>query len=230
MKDKYSVNFDNLVQTIAPKEISYKLSDIAPDRIEKVAYDMVRFRDNQDTDQLWKIHDTPDGPVIVALYGDNGSLMVSDGEKSDWEVLPDKKAMHIFYKGEPLTVLSEKDIGIPAEEFSVVRRWLPKKLASDQDLQKDILSKIPVQGRKLIAKRFPELTKVACINTDDSNNDTDGLNPNSGLIPPDGTTIPNTFESIKPPENVEGIASKLKEQYQAQDIQKLINLLQVQGQ
>lgn len=157
MKDRFSVNFDQLSQSILPKN-TYRLADVEH-KIEKVAYDMVRFRDNQDTDQLWKIKETADGPVIVALYGDDGQMTTES--KTDWDAVPDKKAMHIFYKGEPLVSLSSSDLGIPVEEFSIVRRWLPNKLANDPDLQKDLFGKIPACSRVAIAKRFPELTKIA---------------------------------------------------------------------
>jgi hypothetical protein len=157
MKDRFGVDFNQVSQAVLPPN-TYRLSDVAH-RIEKVAYDMVRFRDNQDTEQLWKIKETADGPVIVALYGDDGQMTAQS--KLDWDAVPDKKAMHIFYKGEPLVSFSSADLGIPVEEFQTVRRWLPKKLASDADLQKALFSKISVGSRVAIAKRFPELTKVA---------------------------------------------------------------------
>ena len=163
MKDKFTVDFNRLTQTLLPKR-AYRLADVE-NRIEKVAYDLVRFRDNQDTDQLWKIQDSVDGPVIVALYGDDGSLSVvsEQEEKNDWEAIPDKKAMNIYYKGEPLVSLSSSDLGIPVDEFSVARRWMTKKLASDEQLQIALLAKAPRRSRKLIAQRFPELTKVASV-------------------------------------------------------------------
>ena len=156
MKDKFTVDLDRLAQGMLPKR-AYRLADVEH-RIERVAYDLVRFRDNEDTDQLWKIQDSPDGPVIVALYGEDGGLKESKG---DWETIPDKNAMHIYYKGEPLTSLSSEQLGIPVGEFNIARRWLPRKLASDESLQILLLEQIPRSGRKLIAQRFPELTKVA---------------------------------------------------------------------
>jgi|SRR5690606_32676585 len=163
MKDKFTVNFDNLSQTLLPQR-SYRLADVQ-NRIEKVAYDLVRFRDNEDTEQLWKIQDGSDGPVIVALYGEDGGLAVeSNNEKNDWDALPDKSAMHIYYKGEPLVSLSSSDMGIPETEFNIARRWLPKKLANDESLQKEIFSKVAGRSRELICQRFPELRKVADFN------------------------------------------------------------------
>lgn len=188
MKDKFTVNFDNLSQTLIPQK-SYRLVDVQ-NRIEKVAYDLVRFRDNEDTDQLWKIQDGTDGPVIVALYGDDGGLATeSSKEKNNWDALPDKSAMHIYYKGEPLVSLSAKEMGIPETEFNVARRWLPKKLAGDEKLQKEMFSKVGGRSRELICQRFPELKKVAELSEEDVEFDefspypdditTDISNPNS---------------------------------------------------
>lgn len=161
MKDKFTVDFDHLTQTLLPKKRAYRLADVE-DRIERVAYDLVRFRDNADTDQLWKIEESSEGPVIVALYGDDGEIKtVESSTKNDWDAIPDKKAMHVFYKGEPLVSLSSEDLGIPAEEFGLLRRWLPRKLETDQGLQKALLNKVASSGRELIAQRFPELRKVA---------------------------------------------------------------------
>jgi hypothetical protein len=160
MKDKFTVDFDHLSQTLLPRKRAYRLADVE-DRIERVAYDLVRFRDNADTDQLWKIEESAEGPVIVALYGEDGELKTSESSvKKDWDAIPDKKAVHIFYKGEPLVSFSSQELGIPVEEFGVLRRWLPRKLEADQSLQKALLSKVASSGRELIAQRFPELRKV----------------------------------------------------------------------
>lgn len=161
MRDKFTVDFDRVAHSVLPKR-AYRLADVEH-RIERVAYDLVRFRDNEDTDQLWKVQEGTDGPVIVALYGEDGNLVTESNTqpKNDWEAVPDKKAMHIYYKGEPLVSLGSDDIGIPSDEFNLVRRWLPAKLASDESLQIELLGKAPAPVRALIAKRFPELTKVA---------------------------------------------------------------------
>ena len=167
MIDKFAVDLDSVAQKLMPSN-SHRLADVEH-RIEKVAYDLVRFRDNDDTDQLWKIQSTDDGPVIVALYNDNGGLENVESEqqdKKDWEAISDKQAMHIYYKGEPLVSLSSQQLGIPEKEFSLVQRWLPNKLAKDEELQQELLGKVSIASRKLIANRFPELTKVASIPTE----------------------------------------------------------------
>ncbi len=166
MKDKFTVDFDHLAERVIQKK-AYRLSDVEH-RIERVAYDLVRFRENEDTDQLWKIEDGSDGPVIVALYGDNGSLLTTESSaKKDWEVIPDKTAMHFYYKGEPLVSLSSVQLGIPEEEFNIAGRWIPQKLASDERFQTLLLNTINRAGRVHIAQRFPELTKVAGVTEED---------------------------------------------------------------
>ena len=166
MKDKFTVNFDRLAEEVVPQQV-YRLKDVEH-RIEKVAYDLVRFRENEDTDQLWKIEEGVDGPVIIALYGDDGSLLKSESNiEKQWEVLPDKTAMHFYYKGEPLVSLSSEQLGIPKEEFNIAGRWMPKKLATDERFQSLLLNTINRSGRVHIAQRFPELTKVACVTEED---------------------------------------------------------------
>ena len=165
MKDKFTVDLDKVASNLLPQR-AHRLSDVQ-DRIERVAYDLVRFRDNQDTDQLWKIQESPEGPVIVALYGDDGALTAQSNAKKDWEAVPNKNAMHIYYKGEPLVSLSAEQLGVPVSEFNIVKRWLPVKLATDENFQTLLLKRVPAPGRRLIAQRFPELTKVASVPNED---------------------------------------------------------------
>lgn len=164
MKDKFTIDFDYLTNQLSTERI-YKLADVQ-DRIEKVAYDIVRFRDNKDTDQLWKIEDRADGPVIIALYGDDGALLSESSETSEWDAIPDKTAMNIFYKGESVVALSEKELGIPKEEFPLVKKWLPKKLASSIELQNNLFNLMTSSNKELVVKRFPELKKAAQLNTE----------------------------------------------------------------
>jgi len=166
MKDKFTVDFDRLAERVVPQQ-THRLRDVEH-RIERVAYDLVRFRENEDTDQLWKIEDGGDGPVIVALYGDDGSLLKTESStKKVWEVIPDKTAMHFYYKGEPLVSLSSEQLGIPEDEFNIAGRWIPQKLASDERFQTLLLNTVSRTSRVHIAQRFPELTKVAGVTEED---------------------------------------------------------------
>lgn len=232
MKDKFTVNFDRLAETVVPQR-AYRLKDVEH-RIEKVAYDLVRFRENEDTDQLWKIEDGGDGPVIVALYGEDGSLPnVESSVKRDWEVISDKTAMHFYYKGEPLVSLSSDQLGIPETEFNIAGRWLPQKLASDERFQMLLLNKVNRAGRVHIAQRFPELTKVADVTEDDwedeslENEERDYEQEHLG-----GGNVAEAMDeySMSGPDNyvetdVEELAESLKAVYSDAEIKELVDEL-----
>jgi hypothetical protein len=156
--EKYSVDYNELCSTVdQPK--AYRLDDVK-DKIEKVAFDVVRFRDNDDTDQLWRIDEREDGPVIVALYDEaTGSIRSESTEEKNWEALPDKSAscVHVYYKGEPIVRLAAEDLGIPQDEVELAARWLPDRLAEDEDIKRFVMSKIGESARKLVVEAHPEL-------------------------------------------------------------------------
>lgn len=215
MNDKFTVDFNDLMKTFEEKDNSknvYKLADVK-DKIEKVAFDIVRFRNNEDTDQLWRIEDGADGPVIVALYNDDGSL--KSESSNDWEVMTDKTAMHLFYKQEPLMSLTPSQIGIPQTELSLLKNWLPAKIAQDDSLKEEILKKANYNVRVAIAKRFPELKKVASIMEEEVISDL------------------KTEASIKMKENLStdemevlaNIKDELKRQLNKQGIEALVEIL-----
>jgi len=162
--DRHSLDYSQLSESLEKSQRKvYRLKDVE-DRIERVAFDMVRFKEN-DTDQLWKVTESEDGPVIVALYDEAGQLS-ADGngsvkEASDWRVIADADSVHVYYKSEPISRIAAKDLNIPANELGTVLRWLPQKLASDESLQSFVLSFSGPNGLSHISKTHPELKKVA---------------------------------------------------------------------
>jgi hypothetical protein len=157
--EKYSVDYKDLCNDMdAPK--AYRLEDVK-DKIERVAFDVVRFRDNEDTDMLWRIDERDDGPVIVALYDEAGSMTSESTDEKKWEALPDKSAgcLHVYYSGDPIVRLAASDLGIPADEVELAARWLPVKLAEDEDIQRFVMSKVHEASRKMLAEAHPELNK-----------------------------------------------------------------------
>jgi hypothetical protein len=134
MDNRPSLDWEILEQTLnAPKV--YKLADVEH-RIEKVAFDIVRFRDNDDTQQLWRIEDRDDGPVIVALYDENGGLAEDKPLKSEseWDTIVDKKtaSIHLYRNEEPVMTVTAAQLRVPVEELDSMARWLPEKLADKQ--------------------------------------------------------------------------------------------------
>ena len=207
--NKFNVDLDKLAGDILKtRQACYKLSDVE-DRIEKVSYDLVRFRDNADTDQLWKIHETDDGPVIVALYDDSGSLVTeSNSEEKDWEAVPNKTAVNLFYKGEHLLSLGSDKLGVPETEFSTLCRWLPSKLSSDTELQKVLLDNLNYNGKRAIAQRFPELKKSAQLPEDNMD-----------------FTSPDEYSPFPVEDDVDVLATKLVDELDSAQLQRLIGLL-----
>jgi hypothetical protein len=164
--DRFSVDVSELTYKLLTKK-AYRLSDVQ-DRIEKVAFDIVRFRDNSDTDVLWKVQETEEGPVLVALYDDNGELPKVTSSKNDWEALPNKtgssvSSVDIFYQGEPVIKIKASDVNMSAEDFSALPKWLPNKLSEDESLQSMILKKMASANREVFISKHPELRKVASV-------------------------------------------------------------------
>lgn len=167
--EKFPVDISELTYNILKKK-AYRLSDVQ-DQIEKVAFDVVRFRDNKDTDVLWKIQETSEGPVIVALYDEDNSELPAitssiSAKKNDWEALSDKAAsfIDIFYHGEPVIKIKASDVPeMSKEDFSAMPRWLPNKLAEDEGFQSTILKKMASANREVFVSKHPELRKAASI-------------------------------------------------------------------
>ena len=156
--DKFSLDYGHLSDSLEESgRKQFRLDDVK-DRIEKVAFNVVRFRDNSDIDDLWEVRETNDGPVIVALYDDDGRK--ADG---DWSAVSDVKtaSVHVYYKGDPLVRIAAKDLNIPADEVRMLARWLPDKLATDEGTQAFVLSYAGPQGLESIKSQYPELRKVA---------------------------------------------------------------------
>jgi len=126
----------------------YKLADVKA-QIEKVAFDVVRFKDDDNRANLWQIQSCDDGDYIIALYDEDFK------KESEWEASLDKTAsfVHIFYKKTELGKLSSKDLG----DLDLVRaaKILPQKLASNNQLKDLFLDRLP--SKQVVLAKFPEL-------------------------------------------------------------------------
>lgn len=127
----------------------YKLADIE-DKIIRIAFDVVRFRDDDNLDKLWVVQEQNGEEVIVAMYEDE------EGQtKSAWAAIPDATGINVFYKSEPITRFSFQEIGIPKDESDSLCRCLPVKLAADNRFRKSFLNDL--SDRDAVYARFPEL-------------------------------------------------------------------------
>lgn len=147
---KDSIDYSGLANKIYKK--AYKLSDVK-DRLESVAFDVVRFKDSDKGADLWQVQSADDGEYIVALYQPE-----EDG-KSDWEVTVSKTAgdLQIAYRGDPLVRLASSKLGIPRDELHTVPEYLPAKLAANKKLVKALLNELSESAKKEVLSKYPEL-------------------------------------------------------------------------
>ncbi len=132
----------------------YRLDDVR-DKIEKIAFDVVRFKDDDDLSKLWIVHKVDGGEVIVAAYEDDGEGLEA---KSTWKAVPDKAAnIHIFYKGNPVSKIALASLGIPESDAFVVCRTLTNKLGSDRSMLTALLDELPATDRQAFLEKYPEL-------------------------------------------------------------------------
>lgn len=147
-----TVDFSDLKQKLdTPKQ--YKLADVQH-RIKKVAFDVVRFTSGEDTDQLWRVEESVDGPVIVAMY-DIKPEKVSNASLKIWDCVPDASSnVNVFYKGEAIKKIASKDVGPDVHEFC---RWLPDSLAHNIEFRTALVRDLPEVSRELLISKYPEL-------------------------------------------------------------------------
>lgn len=148
---KFSLDYSKLDNKIYKK--AYKLSDVK-DKIEKVAFDIVRFKDGDSASNLWQIQSADDGEYIVAIYNPEETI-----KNSEWEVSYIKTAnvLEFSYKGDPIVRVSSSKLGIPNKELNQVEGYLPEKLASSKKLVSLLLNELSPVVKKQVLNKYPEL-------------------------------------------------------------------------
>jgi hypothetical protein len=151
MQKKYSIDIEKLSEKLTKK--AYKLSDVQ-DKIEKVAFDVVRFKNDDKSAALWQVQSADDGDYIVALYEPEEEKIASH-----WDVSLNKIAgqIQVSYKGDPIVKIASSKLGIPANELDKVAEYLPAKLAENKKLVRSLLSELSPAVRKEILSKYPEL-------------------------------------------------------------------------
>ena len=154
LKSKFSVDYAQLENTLYKR--SYRLSDVKS-QLETVAFDVVRFRDQDKGAQLWQVQSADDGDYIVSLYEEEQEAKTA----SAWEVVLSKTSntLNFFYKGAPITKMSAAQLGVPAAELETVERYLPARLASNSKLVNALLSQLTEPAKKEVLSKYPELAK-----------------------------------------------------------------------
>ena len=147
---KFQVDYSNLANRFKK---AYRLSDVK-DKLETVAFDIVRFKDSDKAADLWQIQSAEDGEYIVALYQPEEEV-----KTASWEVTFIKTAgtLQVSYNGDPIVKVTASKLGIPASELSQVERYLPAKLASNQKLVRALLNELPESTKIAVLNKYPEM-------------------------------------------------------------------------
>ena len=146
-----SVDYTSLENKIYKK--AFRLSDVK-DRLETVAFDIVRFKDGDKGADLWQIQNADDGDYIVALYQPEEEKIAAT-----WEVFVSKTGgdLQISYKGDPLVRLSASKLGIPRSELHKAEEYLPSKLAANKKLVNALLNELTESAKEAVLNKYPEL-------------------------------------------------------------------------
>jgi len=153
MLKKNGIDYSKLEDKIFKK--SYRFEDVK-DRLETVAFDIVKFKDDDKSAQLWQVQSADDGNYIVSLYQQDEEI-----EKSAnlWEVAINKTAnqLQISYKGDPIVKVAASKLGIPNDEIGTIPEYLPNKLAESKKLVKSLLNELSSASKEEVLKKYPEL-------------------------------------------------------------------------
>lgn len=144
-------------ESVMNQKPMYRLADVA-DKVVKVAFDVVKFKDSDGLDKLWVVQQHNGEDVIVAMYEEDG-LESKAAAPAEWAAVTDKsgKNVNVFYKGEPITRFAAESIGVPSEESYLICRYLPNKLATDKSFRNAFLADLPKADRDSLHVRYPEL-------------------------------------------------------------------------
>lgn len=148
---KFSVDYSGLDNSVHKKV--YRLSDVK-DRLEKVAFDIVRFKDADKSAELWQVQSADDGEYIVSLYQSDED----DKKEASWEVTASTLGtLNVSYKGEPVIKLAAAKLGLSAEQAKAAPSYLPEKLASNKKLVNALLKELSLPAKQELLKKYPEL-------------------------------------------------------------------------
>lgn len=151
---KFNVNYSSLENKITKR--AHRLADVK-DQLVTIAFDVVRFKDDDNEANLWQVQSSDDGDYIVAMYNEDSEDI--EKKASDWSVLVSKNGsdLQVSYKGDPLVRLASSKLGIPNVELHQAEKYLPEKLASNKKLVKALLGELSEAAKLEVSRRYPEL-------------------------------------------------------------------------
>ena len=147
------IDCEKLSENINPKK-RYPLEPHRK-RLVKVAYDVVRFVDSENLEDLWKVECGDDGAeYIVAMYDQQG---ITNKQANDWQVIGSEDCLQIFYKNNFVTKLALNSIGLNKQMAARLYPDIEKRLAQDKHFVESLLKVTSGQHVKEIINKFPEL-------------------------------------------------------------------------
>jgi hypothetical protein len=144
----------NALDNVVNKK-TYRLSEVK-DQLEKVAFDVVRFKDSDKGADLWQIQSSDDGDYIVSLYEESEETVKTASQKI-WEVVNSGSSLHFFYKGDPIAKLASSSLGFSTDDAKSVSKHLGKKLAENKKLVNLLLGQVEETAKQRILNKYPEL-------------------------------------------------------------------------
>lgn len=158
--NKFSVNYADLQATLN-KKTAYRLADVKH-RLQKVAFDVVRFVDSDKIDDLWKIERDGDDEYIVAMYDEDLKVASEASTKTasanPWNVISDDSGnIHVFYKNAPIKRLALAQLGLQADDAISVCRLMKTKFASDASFLGKFLNELTESEREALTEVEPSI-------------------------------------------------------------------------
>ena len=144
--EKFTLDY-SMLQNSLNKPQMYRLADVKH-KVEKVAFDVVRFIDNDKIDGLWKIERQGDDEYIVAMYED--TQKVAEAAVREWEVLAQDNYLQFFYKNAAVKKLAVESLGFDKSEINSVCKLINKKFASDSNFVNLFVSELSESEKDVI--------------------------------------------------------------------------------
>lgn len=149
---RFSVDLTKVAADLSKR--SYKFAEVSH-RFEKVGFDVFRKVDGN-PEELWQVESGIDGDYIVAIYDEEETVKTASAKP--WTITVKQSDLHIFYKGSHLCKVAASELGLQDADLSLVKSYLPKKLASNPNLVRSLLKTLEEDNRKSIVAKYPELS------------------------------------------------------------------------
>lgn len=155
--NKFSVDYTDLQSKLSKKR-AFRLSDVK-EKIKKVAFDIVRFVDSDNVDDLWQIHRDGEDEYIVAMYDEQSEKKASASATTNWKAIPDgsRKNIHIFYKDIAIKKIALAPLGIPEDDAWLMSYSISQKLTSDQSFFNSFVKDLTSIEKQVLKQAEPSI-------------------------------------------------------------------------